>query len=294
MIMFLPRRILEKKLRRLLEEDVGQGDITTFLTIPEGAIVEAEIFVKDAGVVAGIEEALIFLESFGFQTEARVADGEEVRLKTSLLKIIGDARTLLSLERTLLNLLSRMSGIATITNRIVKRVKEAGYDTRVACTRKVAPGLIYFDKKAVFVGGGDVHRFHQDDMVLIKDNHIVIVDDVVEAIRKVRGRLSFSKKIEVEVSSLRDAIKVAKANVDIIMLDNFSPRLIRKTLKELEKKKLRGKILVEASGGINEKNVLEFAAAGVDVLSLGEITQDARALDISLEVVNVRKAKRKR
>lgn len=290
--MFLPRKILEKKLQRFLEEDVGQGDITTSLTIPVDVVVEAQVVAKEAGVVAGIEEALVFLESFGLKAEAKVSDGVEVKPKTILLKIMGDARTLLSLERTLLNLLSRMSGIATLTNRIVKKVKAKGYKTRVACTRKVAPGLAYFDKKAVMVGGGDVHRLHLDDMVLIKDNHVAIVGDMKQAVRKVKEKLSFSKKIEVEVSTLEDAVKAAKAGADIIMLDNFSPSEIKKTLMALTKKKLRNKILMEVSGGINEENVLDYVSAGVDIVSLGGITASAKSMDLSLEVVSVRKKSR--
>jgi nicotinate-nucleotide pyrophosphorylase (carboxylating) len=288
-MMFIPKKILEEKMRKFLEEDVGQGDVTTFLTIPESIIVEAEVLAKRAGMIAGVEEALVFLESLGLQAKALISDGTEVKTKTTLLKIVGDARALLSAERTLLNLLARMSGIATMTSRIVKKIKNAGYETRVACTRKIAPGLAYFDKKAVMVGGGDVHRFHLDDMVLIKDNHIAIVGDVEQVIKKAKESMSFSKKIEVEVQNLEGAVKAAKAGTDIIMLDNFSPKQIKKALGTLEKRKLRSRVLVEASGGINEENVLTFAATGVDVLSMGEITQSARALDMSLEVVKVKR-----
>jgi nicotinate-nucleotide pyrophosphorylase (carboxylating) len=286
---FLPRKVLEKKLRRFLEEDIGQGDVTTSLTIPADVIVEAKVIVKEAGKAAGIEEALVFLKSFGLKAEAKVSDGTEVKPNTILLQIIGDARTLLSLERTLLNLLSRMSGIATLTNRIVKKVEAKGYKTRIACTRKVAPGLVYFDKKAVMVGGGDVHRLHLDDMVLIKDNHVAILGDVGQTVRKAKEKASFSKKIEAEVQNLEDAVKAAKAGADIIMLDNFSPDEIRKTLTVLAKKKLRSKVLVEASGGIKEENILEFAATGVDVLSLSEVTQGAKTLNVNLEISRVRK-----
>lgn len=290
--MFLPKKVLEEKLRRFLEEDLGQGDVTTAITIPKDLIVEATVVAKEPGTIAGLEETLVFLESFGLKAEAKVVDGVEVKPHVVLLWVTGDARTLLSLERTLLNLLSRMSGIATMTRRVVRKVREAGYATRVACTRKVAPGLAYFDKKAVMVGGGDVHRLHLDDMVLIKDNHITIVGDAEGAVRKAREHVSFSKKIEVEVSSLEDAIKVAEDKADIIMLDNFTPDQIIKTLKALERKNLRGKVMVEASGGISEKNILEFAATGVDIVSLSELTQSTRALNISLEVVKVEKQKK--
>ena len=286
---FLPRKVLEEKIRKFLEEDIGQGDITTALTISPATTVEAEIIAKESGIVAGIEEALTFLESLDLQASALVSDGSKIDKKTTILKIVGNARTLLSIERTLLNLLSRMTGIATKTNRVVNKVQRAGYKSRIACTRKVAPGLSYFDKKAVMLGGGDTHRLHLDDLVLIKDNHLTIIGDINKAVEKVRNAVSFSKKIEIEVSTTEDALKAAEAGVDIVMLDNFSPQQIKETIALLEKKGVRDKVLIEASGGINEEDVLKFAGTGVDILSLGEITDSVKALDISVEVVKVRK-----
>lgn len=287
----LPKKILEEKIRKFLEEDLGQGDITTLLTVPEGTVVEAEVVVKEAGIIAGIEEALTLLESFDLRASVLVADGAKVEGKTALLRIVGDARTLLSIERTLLNLLSRMSGIATATNMLVEKVRSAGHKARIACTRKVAPGLLYFDKRAVMLGGGDMHRLHLDDLILIKDNHLAIVGSVSEAVKKARKAASFSKKIEVEVSTVNEALEAAEAGADILMLDNFPPQQVRKALTLLKDKGFRNKVLVEASGGINEQNILEFAAAGADILSLGEITDSAKALDMSLEVVKVKKTK---
>lgn len=289
--MFLPKKILEEKMRRFLEEDIGQGDITTLITVPPGTVVEAQIVVKEQGIVAGIEEALTLLESFNFQATAPVSDGAKVKEKTAIMKIAGDARTLLSIERTLLNLLSRMSGIATTTNRLIERIKSAGYKTRIACTRKVAPGLLYFDKRAVMLGGGDTHRLHLDDLVLIKDNHLAIVGNVGQAVRRARKAVSFSKKIEVEVSTANEALEAAKAGADIVMLDNFSLKQVREAVGLLEERGFRNRVLIEASGGINEQNILEFAATGVDILSLGEITDSVRALNMSLEVTKVKKAK---
>jgi nicotinate-nucleotide pyrophosphorylase (carboxylating) len=288
---FLPKKVLEEKIRKFLEEDIGQGDITTFLTIPSGTIVEAKIIAKESGVIAGIEEILAFLEGFDFQVDTVVSDGSKVSEKATILNIVGDAKTLLSIERTLLNLLTRMSGIATITSRLIEKVRRGGYKTRITCTRKVAPGLSYFDKKAVMTGGGDTHRLHLDDLVIIKDNHLAVVGDISKAVKKVRDAVSFSKKIEIEVSRDNEALEAAKAGADIVMLDNFSPQQTKKTIALLEKEGLRDKILIEASGGVNEQNILEFAATGVDILSLGEITNSVKALDMSLEVVKVRKSK---
>lgn len=287
--MFLPKRVLEEKIRKFLEEDVGQGDITTALAVSSGTIVEAEVVAKEAGVIAGIEEALTFLESLKLQAEALVTDGARIEEKTIIMKIVGDARTLLSTERTLLNLLTRMSGIATATNRLIKKVRGAGYKTRIACTRKVAPGLLYFDKRAVMLGGGDTHRLHMDDLVLIKDNHLAIIGNVADAVKKVRNAVSFSKKIEVEVTDVKEALVAAKAGADIVMFDNFSPQQVKEAVALLEREGFRSKVLIEVSGRITERNILEYAATGVDVLSLGELTDSVKALDMSLEVVKVRR-----
>jgi nicotinate-nucleotide pyrophosphorylase (carboxylating) len=285
--MFLPNRVLEEKLCKLLEEDVGQGDITTSLLTPEKTTVEVEVVAKEGGVLAGIDEALILCESLKLQARLLKHDGARVKPKTPVLRIIGDARTILSMERTLLNMLSRMSGVATATNNLVRKV--ASRKTRVACTRKVAPGLGYFDKKAVALGGGDTHRLHLDDLVLIKDNHIRIVGDLGEAVRKAREQASFSKKVEVEVSSAEAALQAAKNGADIIMLDNLSPKKVREAVLLLTREGLRGKVILEASGRINHGNIVEYAKTGVDVLSVGEITHGPKALDMSLKVVRVRR-----
>jgi nicotinate-nucleotide pyrophosphorylase (carboxylating) len=286
--MFLPRRILEGKLRNILAEDIGQGDITTALGIPADNSAEAEVIAKESGVIAGIEEAKILLEYLGLKVENLVADGEKVKEKNILMRISGDTRTVLSVERTLLNIISRMSGIATTTRNLMDKIRKARLKTKVACTRKVAPGLLYFDKKAVLIGGGDTHRLHLDDMILIKDNHIAVVGSVKTAIKTVRKNASFSKKIEVEVTKVKDVLTAAKAGADIIMLDNFSTKQIEKTVKLLKKERLYGKVLLEASGGITTENILAYAATGADIVSLGEITDSAKALDISLEITRTR------
>jgi nicotinate-nucleotide pyrophosphorylase (carboxylating) len=285
--MALPEQILQEKIRRFLEEDIGQGDITTLHTIPQGIVAETEVVAREKGVIAGLEETSAFLESLGFEAEALMPDGSGVEKGTTIMRIVGDARTLLSTERTILNLLTRMSGIATKTRRVIEKVRDAGYQTRIASTRKVAPGLLYFDKKAVMLAGGDTHRLHLDDLVLIKDNHLAITRGVAEAVKRARNNVSFSKKIEVEVSSQKEASEAVEAGADIVMLDNFSPQKIRDAISSLEEKGLRDQVLIEASGGINEGNVIEYAATGADILSLGEITDSVKALDISLDVVKV-------
>jgi len=268
---------------------LGQGDITTALIIPPKSTIEAKIVCKEAGIIAGIEESIVLLESLGLKCEALVKDGEKIKANQALMKIMGDTRTILCAERILLNIISRMSGIATVTRELVEKIKKAGLKTIVACTRKTAPGLLYFDKKAVLIGGGDTHRLHLDDMVLIKDNHIAVAGGIREAVKRVKENISFSKKVEIEVASVADVLSAAKADVDIIMLDNFSPEQVKEAIDSLKKSGLFGKVLLEASGGITRQNILKFASLGVNIVSLGEITDSPKSLDISLEIAKTKK-----
>jgi nicotinate-nucleotide pyrophosphorylase (carboxylating) len=285
--MFMPRKVLEEKLKQLLAEDVGQGDVTSAAVVPAGLMVEAAVVAKEAGIAAGIEETAILAESLGLSVKTEVVDGDEIKNGKVILRISGDAQAILSAERTMLNLLSRMSGIATATRRVVEKLRKAKSTAKIAATRKTAPGLLYFDKKAVLIGGGDPHRLHLDDMILVKDNHIVITGSVEDAVKKAKAA-SFSKKIEVEVTSATDVLKAAEAGADIIMLDNFSPKQIREAVEALKKAGFFGKILVEVSGGITAENLLEYASAQVDTISIGALTHSAKALDISLEVTAVK------
>jgi nicotinate-nucleotide pyrophosphorylase (carboxylating) len=281
--MFIPKRIVEGKLLSLLEEDVGEGDVTAAAIIPADKVVEAEVVAKADGVVAGIEEAVILAEALGLKVTAKVADGLEVKNKQILLTLCGDSRTILAAERTLLNLLSRMSGIATQTRSLTQKLKAANAKARIAATRKSAPGLLYFDKKAVVLGGGDPHRLHLDDMLLIKDNHLAVVGGVEKAVACAKASASFSKKIEVEVTSASDALLAAKAGADIVMLDNFSPKQAREAAEKLRDAGYSG-VFLEVSGKITPDNLLEYAEADVDVISLGWLTHSVKALDISLEI----------
>jgi len=286
--MFIPRKVLEEKLKQFLAEDVGQGDVTSAAVVPAGLTVEAAVVAKEAGIVAGIEEVVILAESLGLSVKTEVADGDEIKSGKVILRISGDARAVLSAERTMLNLLSRMSGIATTTRRLAEKLRKANLTTKIAATRKTAPGLGYFDKKAVLVGGGDPHRLRLDDMVLVKDNHIAIAGSVEKAVKKAKQNVSFSKKIEAEVTSVTDALKAVEAGADIVMLDNFSPKQVREAVEALKKAGFFGKVLLEVSGGITEQNLLEYASTQVDIISMGALTHSFKALDISLEVTKVK------
>ena len=281
--MFIPRKILEEKLKQILAEDIGQGDVTAQTIIPKNLAVNAIVIAKEKGVAAGIEESTILAEYLGLEVKPKINDGEKFKNKQVLMEISGDAQTIISAERTLLNFLSRMSGIATMTRILSDKLENADVKTKLAATRKSAPGLLYFDKKAVLIGKGDSHRLHLDDLILIKDNHLAIVGSVEDAVKKAKTNASFTKKIEVEVTKPEDAIKAAEAGADIIMLDNFSSKQAKDT-SEMLKKAGFDDVLLEVSGGITSENLMDYATAQVDIISMGELTHSARALDISLEI----------
>jgi nicotinate-nucleotide pyrophosphorylase (carboxylating) len=285
--MFVPRKILEEKLKQMLAEDVGLGDVTVAAVVPSGLTVEAAVKAKEAGIAAGVEESVILAESLGLNVTVEVADGEEFRKGQVIMKVSGDARTVLSVERTILNFISRMSGIATTTKRLTEKLKKVNAKVKIAATRKTAPGLLYFDKKAVLIGGGDPHRLHLGDMVLVKDNHIAVAGSIENAVKNAKQSVSFSKKIEVEVTRVTDVLKAAEAGADIIMLDNFSPKQIKEAVGLLRKAGFFGKILLEASGKITAENLLEYAATNVDVISLGELTHSVQAVDVNLEITRI-------
>ena len=283
----LPPYVVEK-VREALAEDLGLGDITSELVVPEGAWAVAEIRAKEEGVLAGVEEACLAFELLGCRTLEAKRDGSRVKPGEVVMRVEGPARAVLAAERTALNFLMRMSGIATATAEMVELARAVNPRVRVAATRKTAPGMRYFDKKAVALGGGDTHRLRLDDCVLIKDNHIAIVGSVAEAVKRAREAVSFTKKIEVEVSTPEEALEAARAGADIVMLDNFSPEEVRRALELLEDAGLRSKVVVEASGRIRPENVADYARTGVDVISSGYLTHSAPALDFSMDVVNVR------
>jgi len=285
----LPKAILRDKLKAFLEEDLGLGDVTTSLIVPSGTRIRAQILVKESAVIAGLLEMnILFNDVIGAEFTCLVKDGDEVPPNAIIAEVEGDGQSILMAERTALNLLSRMCGIATATRRLVKRIKDAGLNMPVAATRKTVPGLRYFDKKAVIIGGGDPHRFRLDDQILIKDNHIVIAGGVGEALRRVRSSASFSKKIEVEVKTSDEAIEAARSGADIIMLDNMSVEEIDEIINALRRLNLRERVLIEVSGRINEGNILEYARLGPDIISVGEITHSVKSIDMSLEVIEVK------
>jgi len=270
---------IKKELLRFISEDIQGGDITSVL-LPKKKI-KSKIISRQEGVLAGVKFAGDIFRLKGCNVKIIKKDGAKLKSNQIILQISGNARTILSCERTALNLLSRMSGIATQTNFLVSKIRKINRKTKLYSTRKTAPGLRFFDKEAIMIGGGHKHRMSLNDMVMIKDNHLLVTDSMEGIIKNARKR---HKHVEVEVENQRDATLAASSGATIVMLDNFSPVQIKKTITTLQKKKLRNKVKLEASGGINSKNISAYAKTGVDIISVGSITNSVKGLDLSLEV----------
>jgi len=266
----------KKQLLQFLAEDIGKGDITSDL-LPK-KIISARIISRENAIVAGTIYAKEIFKLKGCNAKILKKDGSKIKPNQTLMVITGNAGKILTCERTALNILTRMSGIATQTNELVKKIPK---QTKLYATRKTAPGLRYFDKEAVKTGGGNKHRLRLDEMVMIKDNHIAVADSLLSLIKKAKRKY---KKFEVEVENTTDTILAAKEGATIIMLDNFSPSQIKKTISILKNQKLRNKVMLEASGGINSKNISKYGQTGVDIISVGSITNSVKGIDMSLEI----------
>jgi nicotinate-nucleotide pyrophosphorylase (carboxylating) len=267
----------------MLEDDEGFGDITSNSIIDDNEYVKAYIISKDEGILAGIDIAKELFESRDVRVIFHLSDGCEIKKGDLLMSFQGNAQDILLIERTALNLLMRMSGVASAANHYVKLVEGK---VIIAGTRKTQPAIGKFDKMALKIGGADTHRFSLDDMVLIKDNHIAVVGSPLEALKKAQENVSFSKKIEIEVESLEDAVSCVKQGADIVMLDNMDHSQVTDVLNALEKEGVRNNSLIEISGGINEDNILDYVDLGVDIISLGALTHSSRSLDFSLKINN--------
>lgn len=274
--------ILDKIIRYMLDEDEGFGDITSNAVVEEGKIVNAYIISKDEGILAGINVIRDLFEEYGVKVKFWLAEASRITEGDLLLALEGDARTILLLERTALNLLMRMSGVATAAHHYVNLVNNS--NVRVAGTRKTSPAIGKFDKYALKVGGADTHRFSLDDMVLIKDNHIAACGTPLEALLKAKENTSFSKKIEIEVETLDDAIDCVKNGADIVMLDNMNASEVKEVIDKLNELDIRQNSLIEVSGGITQDNISEYVDLGVDIISIGALTHSSRSLNFSLKI----------
>ena len=277
----LPPEVIET-LKKFIDEDVRSGDLTTELTIPEDTTALATVYAKERAVLAGIEEIAAIAEFSGLTYEVLAFEGNWVDPKQPIMRLNGSARTLLTIERVCLNIVQRMSGIATKVYNMVSLAREGNPNIKVAATRKTTPGFRFFEKRAVVVGGGDPHRYALDDMVLIKNNHITAAGGVRAAVAAARGGVSFSKKISCEARTLQDAQEAIDAGVDIVLLDNFKPKDAKGIVDILEIQKRRDKVILEISGGVNEENAKEYAESGVDVLSSGALTHSFKSSDFNM------------
>lgn len=279
--------ILAKRILEWVEEDAPLGDITSEYLAPEGTKVEAAIIAKSEGVVACLNDIVQALRVLGIDSRTLVREGESIRGSQEIAILRGGAKRILLLERTVLNVLSILFGIATKTKRFVEMVRRVNPRVRVAATRKTIPGLRELSKKAVAIGGGDTHRLSLSDAILIKDNHIALVGGVERAIELAKSRKSFVHKVEIEVSNIEDALKAARLGVDAILLDNMGVEEVAQVLSELSRLGLRDKVIVEVSGGIDEDNIVEYAKLGPDVISTSSITMRPDKVDLSLEILRV-------
>lgn len=272
--------LYEDTVRRALLEDLGRtGDITTGAIVSARDTATAKIVSNASGCIAGLDIAEFTFHRLDPRLlfEVGKQDGTEVKSGDTVAVIRGAATAILSGERTALNFLSHLSGVATETRKIVDIV--APYPVRVTCTRKTTPGLRALEKYAVRAGGGFNHRFGLDDAILIKDNHVSVAGGVAEAIQRVRRNLGHMVKIEVEVDTLEQLETALKQNIDAVLLDNMAPATLAEAVRMVG-----GKVITEASGGVTPQTALDIAASGVDILSLGWLTHSARALDMSLDL----------
>ena len=276
---------LREFLVRFLREDIGQGDLTSQYTVNKDLKSSSQIICKsEIAVVAGLEEAKIIFEICNCDSKALVNDGDIVKRGIRVMKIIGNTRAILKAERTALNLIMRMSGIATDTKKFVDIVKTVSKDIKVMGTRKTAPGLRYFDKKSILLGGGHSHRNTLDELILIKDNHLAVTTSIQSAITNARLKAGKNMMIECEVRNTKSSIEAIKSGADIIMLDNFTPEMAQKTISYLRKSGLREKVLIEISGGVNISNIKDYALALPDMISIGTLTHSSNSIDFSMKM----------
>jgi len=273
---------VKEQLRAWLAEDIGSGDVTTMATVPQGHVSHGIIHAKQSGILAGIPLARLVFEVIdsGLRFHAQASDGMRVERGAVLAVVEGSTHSILTGERLALNLLQRLSGIATKTNEYVTAA--SGQAVRIADTRKTTPGHRTLEKYAVRVGGGANHRFGLYDAVMIKDNHIKAAGGITAAVQAAQSRIPHTMKIEVEAESLAQAEEAVRAGANIIMLDNMDPAAMAEAVAVI--RKLAPHILLEASGGITPERVADVARSGVDVISVGGLTHSFQALDISLDL----------
>jgi nicotinate-nucleotide pyrophosphorylase (carboxylating) len=278
---------VRKLILHFLQEDIGTGDITSNNVVPNHTVVHATVACtsSSSSITCGLEEAKTVFDICGCNAQPLLRDGSAVRKGDIVMNIIGEARSVLKAERTALNLIMRMSGIATITREFVNLTHKHYPEVKIAGTRKTAPGLRYFDKKAISIGGGYSHRMRLDDMVLIKDNHLAAAGSIERTIQTAKDKVGSAIRIECEVKSIEEAVRAANAGVDVVMLDNFSPSEAESGVRAIRELHSCDEVEIELSGGINLGNVIDYAKAKPNIISVGYLTHSSRAIDYSLSIL---------
>jgi nicotinate-nucleotide pyrophosphorylase (carboxylating) len=277
-------------MQRFLDEDYGRGDITSDLLIPKELEAEGEIKVKEEAVIAGADEVSALFRKVGLKQKWDATDGSNAKPGDILVRVSGKARTILAVERIALNILGHLSGVATATRRAVDTVSRIDPSVRVAGTRKTLPGLRLMEKRAIKLGGGDPHRSDLHDMILIKDNHITLVGTISTVLRKIRRSIPEGKgTVEIEVDTPEGALEAARSSADIILLDNMSVEDVKDAIGLLETNKLREKVLLEVSGGIDFIHLEDYAKTGIDRISMGMLTNSSAAVDMNFKIQRTRR-----
>jgi nicotinate-nucleotide pyrophosphorylase (carboxylating) len=275
---------LDSELERFLNEDISNGDITSDLFIDATSISNAEILSRESGILSGRNEITQIFNHFNIESNWLFQDGDSFSDNSQIVKLNGLSKSILLSERVSLNLLGHMCGIATSTNNAVKITKQISQHTNISATRKTLPGLRKYEKYSVIVGGGLPHRYDLNEMILIKDNHSKLINNLEKSVNSVRNQIGSSKKIELEVDSLESAMKAINLDIDIILLDNMQPEDILKFMNKI--KSISQKIpLIEASGGITMSNLQNYASTGVDIISMGALTHSSKSIDLSLQII---------
>jgi len=280
---FVIEDTLDSEIERFLNEDISNGDITSDLFIDATSISNAEILSREPGILSGRSEISQIFNHFNIESNWLFQDGDSFSDNSQIVKLNGLSKSILLSERVSLNLLGHMSGIATSTNNAVKITKQISPHTNISATRKTLPGLRKYEKYSVIVGGGLPHRYDLNEMILIKDNHSKLINNLQKSISSVRTQIGSSKKIELEVDSLESAMKAIDLDIDIILLDNMQPEDILKFMNKI--KSLPKPPLTEASGGITFSNLESYASTQVDIISMGTLTHSSKSIDFSLQII---------
>ncbi len=267
------RILIKEKLKAFLIEDTSFVDISS-KSIPIKSISQAKIIAKNDGYISGLDELEILFQILKVDITFKKEDGDQIQNGDIIAELHGKTKDILLGERVGLNLLSHMSAITTTTRKFVKIIEDSGKNVKIACTRKTLPGLRLFEKKAVEIGKGDTHRFSLDDMVLLKSTHLKFYKgDIVKLLNDVRSRVSFTKKIEIEVENINDVLIAVKNKADIIMLDNMNPDKVQDAINLLKQEKLRNQAIIEVSGNITQENIFDYLFSEPDVISTSVLTQ---------------------